>query len=48
MPHKRQIYSRIQSHQGLVGADVARGLLPADMLLAGLEGQHESTPSLRI
>ena len=34
--------------QGLRGADVVGGLLAADVLLAGLEGQHEAAPPVGV
>ena len=39
--HKREVYGHEKSHQRLVGADVARRLLPADMLFACLEGKDK-------
>jgi len=36
------VHQRPQGAQSLVGADVGRGLLAADMLLPGLQGQHEA------
>ncbi len=40
--HGAEVNGRRQGQQGLVGADVAVGLLTADVLLAGLQGQHEA------
>ena len=40
-PHGGQIDRRGQGAQRLVGADVGAGLLPADVLLPGLQGQHK-------
>ena len=37
-----------QSHQGLVGANVGRRFLPADVLLAGGKSEHKAAPAFRI
>ena len=41
--HECHIDSGMQSHQRLIGADVRRSLLSADMLFASLQGEHEGT-----
>ncbi len=42
------MHQRGQRVKGVVGADVARRLLAADVLLAGLQGEHEAASSFDI
>lgn len=46
--HQRKVHERAQGAQGLVGADVGRGLGAADVLLAGLQGEHIAGAAFQI
>ncbi len=43
-----RVHRRHDRQQHLGGADVGRGLVPADMLFAGAEGEPQGGPALRI
>src|SRR5690606_23323495 len=44
----REVDDAGQGVEHLGGADVVRGLLAADVLLARLEGEHESAPAVDV
>ena len=47
-PHAAKVGSRGNGHEGFVGADIRGSFFATDVLLAGLEGQHEATAALGV